>query len=146
MFKNLNFINQQKIKDDQINFLLADLDKNLEEYKETVKIKEKLLAEEKRILVAAKQSFDKLAKENRELKAYIENLKQHFRKQQIEFLNQQQVFFSKNKAPKKYKKAVLEEEHESKNEFEEEGESENEEIIEEPQIKKPKKIIIFLSI
>ena len=139
MVKNLNFINQQKIKDDQINFLLADLDKNLEEYKETVKIKEKLLAEEKRILVAAKQSFDKLAKENRELKAYIENLKQHFQKQQIEFLNQQQAFFSKNKAPKKYKKVVFEEENESENEFEEEGESENEEIIEETQIKKAKK-------
>ena len=80
MFKNHNFRNQQKIIDEQINYLLGDLEKNLEDYKESIEIKEKQLAEAKRILIAVKQSFDKLAKENRDLKAYIENLKQHFQK------------------------------------------------------------------
>ena len=67
-----NFRNQQKIKDDQINSLLADLEKNLEQYRESLENKEKQLSEAKIILVAAKQSFDRLAQENRDLKAYIE--------------------------------------------------------------------------
>ena len=141
MVKNQNFRNQQKIKDEQIDYLLGDLEKNLEDYKEAIEIKGKQLAEAKRILIAANQSFDKLAKENRDLKAYIENLKQHFQKQQIDFLNQQKAYFSKKNTGKKYKKVVFEEENESENEpeFEEEEESENEEVIEEPQIKKAKK-------
>ena len=73
-----NFRNQQKIKDEQINFLLGDLEKNLEDYRQALEIKEKQLSEAKRILVSAKQSFDKVLQENRDLKAYIENLKQHF--------------------------------------------------------------------
>ena len=78
MVKNYNFRNRQKIKDEQINYLLGDLEKNLEDYKDAIEIKEKQLAEAKRILVDAKQSFDKVSQENRDLKAYIENLKQHF--------------------------------------------------------------------
>ena len=132
MVKNYyNFRNQQKIKDEQINYLLRDLEKNLEDYKAAIEIKEKQLAEAKRIVVAAKQSFDKVAQENRDLKAYIENLKQHFQKQQTDFLNQQRAFYSKKNTPKKYKRIAFEEENESENEpeFEEEGESENEEVI-----------------
>ena len=81
--------------------------------------------------MAAKQSFDKVAQENRDLKAYIENLKQHFQKQQTDFLNQHRAFYSKKNTPKKYKRIVFEEENESENEpeFEKEGESENEEVI-----------------
>ena len=78
MVKNYNFRNQQKIKDKQINYLLGDLEKNFEDYREAIEIKEKQLAEAKRILVAAKQSFDKVSQENRDLKAYTENLKLHF--------------------------------------------------------------------
>ena len=59
-----NFRNQQKIKDEQINFLLEDLEKNLEQYGESLENKEKQLEEAKRILVAAKQSFDKVSQEN----------------------------------------------------------------------------------
>ena len=80
MVKNYNFRNQQKIKDEQIYYLLGDLEKNLD-YRQAIEIKEKQLAEAKRILVAAKQSFDKVTQENRDLKAHIENLKQHFQKQ-----------------------------------------------------------------
>ena len=93
MAKNYyNFRNQQKIKDEQINYLLGDLEKNLEDYREAIEIKEKQLAEAKRILVAAKQSFDKVSQENRDLKAYTENLKLHFQQQQANFLNQQKAF------------------------------------------------------
>ena len=95
MVKNYNFRNQQKIKDEQINYLLGDIEKNLEDYKDAIEIKEKQLAEAKRILVTAKQSFDKVSQENRDLKAYIENLKQHFQQQQANFLNQQKTIYSK---------------------------------------------------
>ena len=139
-----NFRNQQKIKDEQINFLLGDLEKNLEQYRESLEHKEKQLSEAKRILVAANQSFDRVAQENRDLKAYIEKIKQQFQqqnqKQQLESLKQQKSFYSNNK-PKKYKKVVFEEESESENEpeFEEEQNSETEKIEEEPQTKKTKR-------
>ena len=93
-----DFRNQQKIKDKQINFLLGDLEKNLEDYRQALEIKEKQLTDAKRILISAKQSFDKIANENRDLKAYIENLKQHFQrenqKQQLEFLKQQNAYYN----------------------------------------------------
>ena len=99
-----NFRNQQKIKD-EINFLLGELEKNLEDYRQTLEIKEKQLSEAKRILVSAKQSFDKVLPENRDLKAYIENLKQHFQresqKQQLEFLKQQKTCYNQPTSRKK---------------------------------------------
>ena len=70
-----NFRNQQKIKDEQVNFLLGDLEKNLEQYREALENREKQLEEAKRMLVAARKSFDKLNQENSELKAYIAQIK-----------------------------------------------------------------------
>ena len=139
-----NFRNKQKIKDDQINFLLGDLEKNLEQYKESLENKEKQLAQAKKILVAAKQSFDKLAEENRDLKAYIEQIKYQFQqqnqRQQLEFLKQQKSFYNNTK-PKKYEKVILEEESENKSEpeFEEVTNLEPEVIEETPQVKRPNK-------
>ena len=71
------FRSRQQVKDEQINYLLADVEKNLEEYKIALELKEKQLSDAKKILLSAKQSYDKTVAENRELKAYIENLKQH---------------------------------------------------------------------
>ena len=100
-----NFRNQQKIKDEQINFLLDDLEKNLEQYRESLENKEKQLEEAKRIILAVKQSFDKVSQENRDLKAYIERIKSQFnqqnQKQQLEFLKQQKSFYN-NTRPKKF--------------------------------------------
>ena len=99
--------------------------------------------------MSAKQSFDKVFQENRDLKAYIENLKQHFQresqKQQLEFLKQHKTYYNQPRSrPKNYKKVIFEEEEEEEEsenepEFEEEEELENEEIEQEPQIKKAKK-------
>ena len=127
MFKT--FRNQQKIKDKQINFLLSDLEKSLEQYKESLENKDKQLAEAKRILLSAKQSFDKVSQENRDLNAYIVQIDQQFQQQQ-----------SQNKT-KKYKKVILEEESENENDTESEQEFniEDETIKETPQIKKPRK-------
>ena len=130
MVKN-NFRNQQKKKGEQINFLLGDLEKSLEQYRESLEHKDKQLSEAKRILVVVKQNFDKLAQENRDLKTYIQKIKEQFQQQnhqqQLEFLKQQKATYN-NSRIKKYKKVVFEEERESENkpEFEEEQNSENE--------------------
>ena len=75
------FRNQQKIKDEEINFLLGDLEKSLEQYKESIQNKDKQLAEAKRITVNAKQCFDKISQENKELKAYIVQINKQFQLQ-----------------------------------------------------------------
>ena len=86
MVKNYyNFRNQQKIKDEEVNYLLGDLEKTLKDYNAAIEVKEKQLAEAKRILVTAKQSFDKVTQENRDLKSYISNLKQHFKNSKLIF-------------------------------------------------------------
>ena len=77
------------------------MEKNLEDYRTVIETKEKQLADARRILMAAKQSFGKVSQENRDLKAYIENLKQDFQKQQTDFLNQQRAFYSRKNTPKK---------------------------------------------
>ena len=133
------FTSRQQVKDEQINYLLADVEKNLEEYKIALELKEKQISDAKKILLLAKQSYDKTVAENRELKAYIENLKQHMQQQQVQFLEKQKNYYQyKKPTPKKYKKVVYEEESESEPEFEEEEkeESENEQIEKEPEIKK----------
>ena len=73
-----------------------------------------------------------------EQKAYIENLKQHIQKQQVQFLEKQGNYYQEKKAtPKKNKKVVFQGESESESEFEEEEvESESEQIEKEPEIKK----------
>ena len=131
-------IRQQK-KDEQINYLLADVEKNLEEYKFALEIKEKQLSNAKKILLSAKQSYDQAVSENRDLKAYIENLKHHIQKQQVQFLEKQRNYYQQKKpTPKKYKKVVYQKETESEPEFEEKEqiESESKQIEKEPEIKK----------
>ena len=133
------FRSRQQVKDEQINQLLADVGKSLEEYKLALESKEKQLSDAKKILLSAKQSYDKTVAENRELKAYIENLKQHMQKQQVQFLEKQKNYNQyKKPTPKKYKKVVYQEESEREPEFEEEEqvESESEQIEKEPEIKK----------
>ena len=127
---------RQQIKDEQINYLLADVEKNLEEYKIALDTKEKQLSDAKKILISAKQGCNKIVAENRDLKAYIENLKQHFQQQQAQFLEKQKNYY--RHTPKKYKKVVYQEESESEPEFEEEEqeESESELIEKKPKIKK----------
>ena len=62
---------RKQIKDEQINYLLADVEKNLEEYKIALDTKEKQLSDAKKILISAKQSYDKIVAKNRDLKACI---------------------------------------------------------------------------
>ena len=92
---------RQQIKDEQINYLLADVEKNLEEYKIALDTKEKQLSDTKKILISAKQGYNKIVAENRDLKAYIENLKQHFQQQLAQFLEKQKNYY--RHTPKKIK-------------------------------------------
>ena len=46
----------QQIKEEQINFLLEDVEKNLEEYKKALEIKDKQLSDIKKILITAKKA------------------------------------------------------------------------------------------
>ena len=62
-----NFRNSQQIKDEQINFLLADVEKNLEQYKFALEEREKHLLEAKKIIILAKKSYDKTIAENKDL-------------------------------------------------------------------------------
>ena len=54
--RKFNRINQQ-IKEEQINFLLEDVEKNLEEDKQALELKEKQLSDKKNIIISAKNSI-----------------------------------------------------------------------------------------
>ena len=113
---------RQQVKDEKINYLLADIDKNLEEYKIALETKERQLPDAKKILLSAKQSYNKTVAENRDLKSYIDNLKQYIQQQQVQFLEKQKNYYQ----PKKYKKVLYQEETESEPEFEYEEQEESE--------------------
>ena len=96
-----------QLKDEQLNFLLEDIEKNLEEYKKIVETKDKPLVEAKKILQGAKNSYETPTKENNQLKEYIVKTKQQYKQQQQQqqhFLQEQEYF-----RPKGYKKVVYEE-------------------------------------
>ena len=138
------FQSRQQIKDEQINYLLGDVEKKLEEYKNVLELKEKQLLDAKKILLLTKHSYNKTVAENRDLKTYIENLKQRFQsmqqQQQVQFLkkNREKLLPTKKPTPKNYKKVVYEEEsgNEPELEQEEDEEIEEEEVEKEPEIKK----------
>ena len=62
-----------QIKEEQINFLLEDVERNLEEYKKAIKRRDRQLADAKKILKNAKISYDSIIKENKQLKEYCKH-------------------------------------------------------------------------
>ena len=72
----------QQVQDEQINFLLEDVEKNLEKYRKALKLRDKQISDAKKILLSAKKDYDKTVAQNKELKAYIETLKDKFTKYQ----------------------------------------------------------------
>ena len=68
----------QQIKEEQVIFLLEDIEKNLEECKTAIELRYKQLADTKRILKGGKVIHDNLLKENKQLKEYILSIKQRF--------------------------------------------------------------------
>ena len=114
--------NKQQIKDEQINYLLVDVKKNLEEYKSVLEQKERQLSEAKNILISAKKSYDNTVAENKNLKAYISTLTEHIEKQQIQFIEKQKQtnYRYRKPIPKQYKKVIFEQESKSEPELEQE--------------------------
>ena len=54
------------------------MEKKLEVYKKDIELRDKQLAEAKKILKGEKNSYHSLLKENKQLKEYIANIKQRF--------------------------------------------------------------------
>ena len=84
----------QKIKEKQINFLLEEVEKNLEEYKKALQIKDKQLSNIKKILQGAKKSYDTVVNENTEFKNFFENIKQRYQQYQKQ---QQEKYFDRER-------------------------------------------------
>ena len=70
----------QKIKGEQINILLEEVEKNLDEYKKALELRDKQLSDAKNVLLSAKKSYDKTVAGNKELRAYIDTIKNKFTK------------------------------------------------------------------
>ena len=85
-----------QVKEEQVNFLLEDIERNLEEYKKAIEIRDKQLADAKNIVKNEKTSYDYLVRENKQLKEYIANIKQRFnqnlRQQQEQNLLQEKEY------------------------------------------------------
>ena len=136
----------QQIKEEQINFLLEDVEKNLDDYKKALELKDKQLSDVKRILQNAKISYNSVIRENQELKKFIENIKiryqQYQQQQQQKYLDREREYFSKERErqPKRYKKVVYEEEPDSEPEVDENEylSEEIEENVEKPKLEKKK--------
>ena len=65
----------QQIKEEEINLLLEDVEKHLDECKRAIEIKDKQLPDVKKILQNASIRYNRVIKRNQELKKYIENIK-----------------------------------------------------------------------
>ena len=64
-----------QIKEEQVNFLLEDIERNLEEYEKAIEIRDKQLSDAKKILKNAKTSYDSIVRKNKQLKEYNANIK-----------------------------------------------------------------------
>ena len=67
----------QQLKDEQINFMLEDIKKDIENFKLVISEKEKQLRDLKNILLAAKASYRKVTEENQQLKQLIVLIKEN---------------------------------------------------------------------
>ena len=81
----------QQIQEEQINFLSEDVEKNLDGYKKALELNGIQLSDVKKILIMAKQSYNKVVSENKELKKYFENIKQRYN----QYLQQQQPQYTR---------------------------------------------------
>ena len=68
---------EQKLKEEQINFMLEDIKKDIENFKLVISEKEKQLRDLKNILLAAKASYRKVTEENQQLKQLIVLIKEN---------------------------------------------------------------------
>ena len=65
----------QQLKQEQINFLLEDVQKKLEEYEKAIALRDNQLAEAKKKLQGAKKRYNSVLKEKKQIKEYIQYIK-----------------------------------------------------------------------
>ena len=91
----------QQIKEEQINFLLEDVEKNLVKSKKALELKDKLLSDIKKILQGAKKSYDSIVIENKELKNTLQTLNKGIRitnnSNKTNILKEKKIILKKNR-------------------------------------------------
>ena len=91
----------QQIKEEQINFLLDEVEKNLVEYKKALELKDKLLSDIKKFLQGAKKSYDSIVIENKELKNTLQTLNKGIRitnnSSKTNILKEKKIILKKNR-------------------------------------------------
>ena len=68
----------QQLKEEQIDFLWEDIEKNLDEYKKAIALRDNEIAEakkkNKKNFKEQKRSYDSVVEENQQFKEYIQNI------------------------------------------------------------------------
>ena len=110
----------QQLKDEQINFMLEDIKKDIENFKLVISEKDKQLRDLKNILFAAKASYKKVTEGNKHLKQRIVSIKENKKQRQQqptpeEYQNQyQNLYYPKQPTRQKnIKKIVYTEENDT---------------------------------
>ena len=114
----------QQIKDEQIGFMLEEIEQDIEQYKKIIQTKDKQLIDLKHILKAAKNSYQQVTKQKQELKQCISDI-YTYKKQKTKTATASIL-----QAEKKYKKVVYQEETDSETEQDQQEVSSFEEIEE----------------
>ena len=112
------FKSSYQIKEEQVNFLLEDIERNLE-YKKTIEIKlnrVKQLPDAEKILKSAKTSYNSIVRERIEIiyckhKTKIQSISATTRR--TKFIMGKRIFSETSKKKKKYKNVVYKEETDS---------------------------------
>ena len=75
----------QQRKEEQINFLFEDTEKNIEQYKKSIALADNQIAEAKNTSGSKKKlCYNSVVKENQQLKEYIQNIKQRYEEHQLQ--------------------------------------------------------------
>ena len=99
----------QQIKDEQISLMLDEIENDIEKFKVALNEKDKQLVDLGKLLKAAKNEYQKVVKENKQLREYI------ITNRKKEEYRQQKAVIKKQK-PQKYKKVVYKLESDSETE------------------------------
>ena len=124
----------QQIKDEQIALMVGEIENDMEKFKIALNDKDKQLIDLGKLLKAAINEYQKVVKENKQLREYI------ITNRKTEEYRQQHTVKKKKKNPQKYKKVVheLESDSETENIEEDTPEIEVKEIEEELKRKEKK--------
>ena len=80
--KSAQQIRDEQIKDEQIGLMLEEIQKDIENFKIIISEKDKQLYDLKNILKSAKNSYQQVTKENKQLEQYIKTIKQQEQQRQ----------------------------------------------------------------